>query len=203
MPGNAYILWTERGLSCRLGRTPEGWRLLVEADGGEPFLRRFAHSRGDATNQAEYLRLLLGHARDGLRTSRKRRPLILIVEDDRENLSAYEETLAAQGFRTAAATTLADARRLLREIEPAAILLDHVLPDGEGTALARELRASRGEERVPIVLLTGRDPAAVAGEYAGGADAVLGKPCRPETLTGVLKLVVQRGGHGMQGMTAS
>jgi len=200
MSGNAYILWTERGLSCRLGWTPDGWRVSVEADGGEPFLRRFAHSKGDATNQAEYLRVMLGSAREYARPVRRRRPLILIVEDDPENLFAYEETLKAEGFRTASATTLADARRLLGEIKPSAILLDHMLPDGEGPALARELR---GAAAVPIVLVTGMEPSTVAAEYGGGADALLGKPCRPETLTGVLKLVAQRTGPAAQSVPTS
>jgi CheY-like chemotaxis protein len=192
MPADAYVLWTECGLSCRLGRTLEGWRVSVEADGGEPFLRRYAYSKGDAANQAEYLRLLLDRARAGTRAPHARQPLILIVEDDPENLFTYEETLRIEGFRTASAPTLADARRLLGEVRPAAILLDHVLPDGDGPALARELRASLGDAAIPIVLVTGMDPIMVADEYAGGADALLCKPCRPETLTGVLKLVAQR-----------
>jgi len=33
-----------------------------------------------------------------------------------------------------------------------------------------------------------------AWPYSGRADALLGKPCRPETLTGVLKLLMQRTG---------
>jgi len=194
MPGGAYILWTARGLSCRLGRTPEGWRVSVEADGGAPFLRRFAHSKGDATNQAEYLRLLLERARAGARV-RERQPLVLIVEDDPDNLVAYEAMLEVEGFRTASARSLGDARRLLREIKPSAVLLDHVLPDGEGTALAQELRASRTDAAIPIVLLTGLDPSVISRAYGDGPEARLGKPCRPETLTGVLKLVVQRVGR--------
>ena len=195
MPGDAYILWTARGLSCHLGRTAEGWGVSVQADGGAPFLRRFAHSRSDASNQAEFLRLLLDRSRARARTPRDRQPLILLVEDDAENLFAYEETLRLDGFRTAAASTLADARRLLREVKPAAILLDHVLPDGLGVALARELRASHVNAALPIVLVTGMDPASAASEYGSAPDAVLGKPCRPETLTGVLKLVVQGAGR--------
>ena len=192
MPADAYILWTERGLSCRVGRTLDGWHVSVEADGRTPFLGRYAHSKGDAVNQAEYLRLLLERARGHARASLARQPLILIVEDDADNRAVYEETLKADGFHTASAATLADARRLLGELKPAAILLDHVLPDGEGPALARELRASGEEDALPIVLVTGMEPADVAAEYGGYADALLGKPCRPDTLTGVLKLVVQR-----------
>jgi CheY-like chemotaxis protein len=194
MPANAYILWTERGLSCRLGRAPEGWQVSVEAQEGAPFLRRFAHSQGDAANQAEYLRLLLDRSRAGdRRRGRERQPLVLIVEDDPENRLAYEETLRIEGFRTASASTIADARRLLRDVRPAAILLDHVLPDGDGAALARELKRDGAD--TAIVLVTGMDPVTAAEASDGGPDARLGKPCRPETLTDVLKLLVQRTGR--------
>ena len=191
MAAQAYILWTDRGLSCRLDRQPEGWRVSIEADGGAPFLRREARSKGDAINQAEYLRLLLDRSRTGVRVAAARQRLVLIVEDDPENLYAYEEILNADGFRTASTRSVADARRLLGEVKPSAVLLDHVLRDGAGPALARELRATC-DDAMPIVLVTGMDPSDVAAEYAGAADALLGKPCRPETLTGVLKLVVQR-----------
>lgn len=175
-----------------MARTGDSWQVSVEASGGVPFLRRFAHSRGDAGNQAEYLRLLLDRSRAGARKPRNRQPLILIVEDDRENLFAYEEMLKLEGFRTSSASSLAEARCLMREVRPAAILLDHVLPDGDGTTFARELRASNDAAAVPVVLVTGLDPASVVPAYEGGPDALLGKPCRPETLTAVLKLLVQR-----------
>src|SRR5213076_2768817 len=105
MPGNAYILWTERGLSCRVGRTGDGWQVSVEAQENAPFLRRFAHSQGDAANQAEYLRVLLDRSRARVRR-RERQPLVLLVEDDPENVIAYEEMLRLEGFRTETAGTL-------------------------------------------------------------------------------------------------
>src|SRR5436190_244327 len=88
-PSDAYILWTEHGLACRLTRNLDGWQVSIEAERGSPFLRRFAQSRGDAGNQAEYLRVLLDRSRAG--RPRERQPLVLIVEDDPENLFAYEE----------------------------------------------------------------------------------------------------------------
>jgi CheY-like chemotaxis protein/ribosomal protein S27AE len=194
MPADVYTIWTERGLSCRLSRGAGGWEVSVETDGNAPFLRRFAHSRGDAGNQAEYLRVLLDRSRAGVRKPRERQPLVLIVEDDAENLFAYEETLKLESFRTAPAPTIDEARRVLREISPSAVLLDHMLPDGDGAAFARELRSSSADAAIPIVLLTGLDPARVSRDYGGGPDALLRKPCRPETLTAVLKLLVQRTG---------
>lgn len=192
MPRDVSVLWTEHGLSCRLGRNPDGWQVSIQAETGVPFLRRFAHSRGDAANQAEYLRVLLERSRAGARKPRERQPLVLIVEDDAENLLVYEETLKVDGFRTASATTLRQARRLSREVKPSAILLGHVLPDGEGTIFVRERRGSPADALVPVLFVTGFDPSRVSPAYDGGPDAQLGKPCRPDTLIAVLKLLVQR-----------
>lgn len=89
------------------------------------------------------------------------------MEDDPDNLFACETMLRMDGLRTASASSLADARRLLRAFQPAAVLLAHALPDGEGGFMCK---------------LGSRD----------SPDAVLAKPCRPETLTVVLKLLVQR-----------
>jgi DNA-binding response OmpR family regulator len=100
--------------------------------------------------------------------------------------------LRMDGLRTASASSLADARRLLREFQPDAVLLDHMLPDGEGGFMCGELRDSGNGEPLPILLVTGLDPRGLKLGSRDSPDAVLAKPCRPETLTSVLELLVQR-----------
>jgi len=55
-----------------------------------------------------------------------------------------------------------------------------------------ELRDSGSGEALPILLVTGLDPREPKLGSHNSPDAVLSKPCRPETLTAVLKLLVQR-----------
>jgi CheY-like chemotaxis protein len=192
MQTGPQTLWTGKGLECRLVRTVDGFEVSVRAGDYSPFLRRLAHSHGDALNQGEYLRVLLDRTRDGVRKISSRQPLVLIVEDDPDNLFAYETMLRMDGLRTASASSLADARRLLREFQPDAVLLDHMLPDGEGGFMCGELRDSGNGEPLPILLVTGLDPRGLKLGSRDSPDAVLAKPCRPETLTSVLKLLVQR-----------
>jgi CheY-like chemotaxis protein len=173
-------------------RTADAFEVSVQAGDYPPFLRRLAQSHGDALNQGEYLRVMLDRSGDGGRRSSSRQPLILVVEDDPDNLFAYETMLRLDGFRTSSASTLAEARRLIRESQPAAILLDHMLPDGEGGLMCGELRDSGNGEPLPILLVTGLDPRELKLGSHKSPDAVLSKPCRPETLTAVLKLLVQR-----------
>jgi CheY-like chemotaxis protein len=185
-------LWTGKGLECRLVRTLDGFEVSVQAGDYPAFLRRLAHSHGDALNQGEYLRVMLNRSRDGGRRISSRQPLILIVEDDPDNLFAYETMLRLDGFRTMSASTLAEALQLMHEFQPAAILLDHMLPDGEGGLMCGELRDSGSGEALPILLVTGLDPRELKLGSHTSPDAVLSKPCRPETLTAVVKLLVQR-----------
>lgn len=192
MQTGPQTLWTGKGLECHLVRTVDGFEVSIQAGDYPPFLRRLAHSHGDALNQGEYLRVLLDRSRDGARRLSSRQPLVMIVEDDPDNLFAYETMLRLDGFRTTSASTLADARRLLRAFQPAAVLLDHMLPDGEGGLMCGELRDTGNGEPLPILLVTGLDPRELKLGLHHSPDAVLGKPCRPETLTAVLKLLVQR-----------
>jgi CheY-like chemotaxis protein len=169
--------------------TDDGFEVRLDGPQGA-FVRRAATSQGDARNQAEFLRVLLERSRAGLQRLPARQPLVLLIEDDPDNLFAYEETLRVYGFRTASACSLAEARRLLEQVRPSAILLDHLLPDGEGGSRCGELRDMTNYS-LPIVLVTGVDPERVVlGPQ--GPDAVLAKPCRPETLIAVLKLLIPR-----------
>jgi CheY-like chemotaxis protein len=192
MQTGPQTLWSGKGLECRLVRSADGFEVSVQAADYPPFLRRLAHSHGDALNQGEYLRVLLHRSRDGVRRGSSRQPLVMIVEDDPDNLFAYETMLRLDGFRTASASSLTEARQLLRTFQPAAVLLDHMLPDGEGGLRCGELRDSGNGDPLPILLVTGLDPRELKLGTHDAPDAVLGKPCRPETLTAVLKLLVQR-----------
>jgi len=65
---------------------------------------------------------------------------ILIVEDEPSLLKANTAFFETQGYEVYAADTLAEARRLLRDMPPDLILLDVMLPDGSGFDFCREAR---------------------------------------------------------------
>ncbi|GAC1335408.1 MAG: response regulator [Candidatus Dormibacteria bacterium] len=82
---------------------------------------------------------------------------VLIVEDNRMNLILTREVLARDGLASEAVRTAADARSLVEERLPAAIVLDIQLPDGDGFALAAELKDDPRTRDIPIMVLSGRD----------------------------------------------
>ena len=108
------------------------------------------------------------------------RPRVLVVDDNAAFLDNLNELLGDAGYSVQGATSCREAReRALGGFDVA--LVDLRLPDGEGTALAGELK-----EKVPeseVVLLTGFATleTAVAAVRAG-ACAYLMKPCAPNEL---------------------
>ena len=103
--------------------------------------------------------------------------MIYYVEDDDNirDLTVYalrKQGIEAEGFSCDGEFKAAVARRV-----PDAVLLDIMLPDTDGLAIMRRLRADRLTETVPIMMLTakGAEYDKVLG-LDGGADDYLAKP---------------------------
>jgi len=108
---------------------------------------------------------------------------ILIVEDDPMQAALTCDLLQASGYVTELKGTLREATGAVRAAAPDLVLLDRILPDGDGIALCRELKADPGLRAIPVILLTGRDR--VQERVQGllmGADDYVGKPFHPEEL---------------------
>jgi len=100
---------------------------------------------------------------------------VLVVEDEPKIAGFLRRGLEDEGHRVDVAGDLAAARQALREGEYDLLLVDRMLPDGDGLALVRGLR--REGDRTPTICLTARDRVEerVEGLY-GGADDYLVKP---------------------------
>ena len=100
--------------------------------------------------------------------------LILLVEDNKEILHGNRRLFELEGYAAACALTLADARALINERGPDAIVLDIMLPDGSGLDFIRELRESENSG-IPILLLTGLSTQedVVRGLTEGGDDYLI------------------------------
>src|SRR5262249_60547864 len=76
----------------------------------------------------------------------------LIVEDDADSASMMAALIGAQGFSAATARSLQDARRQMAMQQPDLVLLDLLLPDGNGMWLFGEQELIGNSE---VVLVTG------------------------------------------------
>lgn len=116
---------------------------------------------------------------------------LLVVEDDADIGFELREALTGHGFTVDWATTAADAEQLLQHRLPDLILLDLGLPDRDGVALCRSLRATLAN--TVIVVLTARtDEFEVVVALDGGADDYLTKPFRLTELLARLRAHLRR-----------
>jgi DNA-binding NtrC family response regulator len=80
-------------------------------------------------------------------------PQALIVDDEPNSVNAMAELVEKEGFATATASNLAEARARLSEDRPDVILVDLMLPDGSGLSLLEELDPAR---RTEVILVSGQ-----------------------------------------------
>jgi DNA-binding response OmpR family regulator len=117
-------------------------------------------------------------------------PRLLLVEDDRFILRAIEKLLAQEGYYCQTAVNAEEARRALQGDPFDMVVLDVGLPDMDGFALCRQIRA---KHRMPILFLTARDDSAdkVIGLEVG-ADDYLTKPFAPRELLARIRAQLRR-----------
>jgi two-component system response regulator RegX3 len=116
---------------------------------------------------------------------------ILIVEDESSIADPLADHLAREGFRPDVVPTMAGALDRFRADTPDVVLLDLMLPDGDGRDLCRELRRVSD---VPIVMLTARglESDRIVGLELGADDYVV-KPFSPGELVARIRAVLRRG----------
>ncbi|MFN7276954.1 MAG: response regulator transcription factor [Betaproteobacteria bacterium] len=119
---------------------------------------------------------------------------LLMVEDDRDLAAMVAEYLARHGHEVQLAHTAVEGLARARRETFDAVLLDVMLPDGDGFDLCRELRTTSD---VPVIMLTARgEPADRIVGLELGADDYLPKPFEPRELAARLKAVLRRGRRG-------
>jgi DNA-binding response OmpR family regulator len=116
---------------------------------------------------------------------------LLVVEDEVRIAEILRSALARSGF-TVDSVSLCDEARAALAVNPYdAVILDLGLPDGDGLALLKDMRA-RGNA-VPVLVLTARD--AVEHRVAGldtGADDYLVKPFAMSEVIARIKALLRR-----------
>ena len=118
---------------------------------------------------------------------------ILVIEDEPRIASLLERGLGEEGHQVVVAGTLHAARVALPEGFDL-LLVDRMLPDGDGLELVRRLRADG--HTCPAILLTARDRVdeRVEGLY-GGADDYVTKPFAFDELLARIAAVQRRMGQ--------
>jgi DNA-binding response OmpR family regulator len=120
---------------------------------------------------------------------------ILMIDDDARLAGMVSDYLGGAGFRLTVAGTGREGEALLKREAFDAVILDLMLPDGDGLDLCRRLRAAAAD--VPILMLTARgEPMDRVVGLEVGADDYLAKPFEPRELQARLRAILRRTGSG-------
>jgi len=119
--------------------------------------------------------------------ARTLRPLILICDDE---MPLRELIKAALGdtYRYVEAADAAEAEVVLESEQPAAIVLDVMLPGKSGIDFLTELRNTGTPSDLPVVVVSAWQSADdEEAAMTAGADAFIGKPFDPEDLASLVE----------------
>ena len=118
-------------------------------------------------------------------------PRILIIDDDERLCGMLQQYLGNAGYQVESQHTARDGIYALKHKEFDALVLDLMLPDGDGLDICRDIR---GFSQIPILMLTARGD--TMDRILGlemGADDYLPKPFEPRELLARLKAILRRG----------
>jgi len=121
--------------------------------------------------------------------------VVLLVEDDPDQAALAELRLTMAGYQVHGVDRAKALSRYLRQqSRPDLLLLDVMLPDGNGFDILAQLRGRPEYSTLPIVLLTAKaDLTDIRNGLALGADGYITKPYSKNQLTEVINHVLKQG----------
>ncbi len=120
----------------------------------------------------------------------ERKPLVLVIEDEKDIARFIELELAAEGYATEVAFDGVTGLSKFREVNPDLVILDLMLPVLDGLEVARRIRKT---SNTPIIILTAKD--GIQDKVEGldsGADDYLIKPFSIEELLARVRAHLRR-----------
>lgn len=120
---------------------------------------------------------------------------ILAIEDDTDLCELLEYNLSRSGYEVKILHSLGGALDTVKAIRPDLLILDVMLPDGDGFDFCRALKADPEVRQTPVLFLTARSQEIdrVLGLEIGGDDYVT-KPFSPRELLARVKVHLRRSG---------
>ncbi len=117
---------------------------------------------------------------------------VLIVDDEPANIELFEVMLRAFQVEVRGVTLGSEALAQARQVPPALVLLDLMLPDMSGFEVCAQLKAAPETAGVRVAMLTGRDDAAARQKAAEvGVDDFLVKPVSRSALKALLEATLK------------
>jgi PAS domain S-box-containing protein len=99
---------------------------------------------------------------------------VLVIDDDPEACEIIAHHLTRDGFEVVVANGGAEGLEIAREIQPAAITLDVMMPDTDGWSVLKSLKSDERLKNIPVVMVSMVDDRSTG--YTLGATSYLTKP---------------------------
>lgn len=114
---------------------------------------------------------------------------LMIVDDDHTMVSLLRTLLELDGFEVLSKTQPGDFVQGLKDDRPDLVIMDVFLTNVDGIDLLRQVRATTGFERLPIIMTSGMDVSDQCLE--AGANGFMLKPYSPPDLIDLIRSNLQ------------
>ncbi|MAS32629.1 MAG: hypothetical protein CL610_01400 [Anaerolineaceae bacterium] len=114
---------------------------------------------------------------------------ILIVDDEPLTVEMLSTFLSLSGHQPIGALSTNQTWDKLAYEEPDAILLDIMLPDGNGLEICKKLREDSRWVTTPVIMISAHTPPMIEEAKQAGANSYLAKPIKLDSLRATLKEV--------------
>jgi len=122
----------------------------------------------------------------------RKRPLVLVVDDDEAVTMLAGAALSKEGFDVIECPNGVKALESLGKVMPDAVLLDVMMPEMDGFVTCQKIRGFPKAERLPIIILTGLDDIeSINRAYEAGATDFLTKPLNWHLLSHRVRFVLR------------
>ena len=102
---------------------------------------------------------------------------IIVVEDDQDAAEMFEEMMRINGFRVLKASGCSQAMTMINKEQPAAIILDIMMPDISGLEVLRCMREDPKMVKIPVIVVSAKGlPNDIKVGLEAGASVYLTKP---------------------------
>jgi CheY-like chemotaxis protein len=152
------------------------------------------HGVTSAASRSEFLAQLsqLSVVKAGRGVAMAKRP-ILVIDDDRRSTELISEILTAAGFEVRSAHGGPSGIKLARAVQPAAILLDMMMPGIDGITTLQRLKWDPILADIPVIGMTASSDLTYTGKaFRAGADFFVSKPLNRGSLVRVVELAVEK-----------
>ena len=116
---------------------------------------------------------------------------ILVIDDEPDLTDIIQTFLEGAGYHVYSENSAVKGIEKARSLKPDLVLLDITMPVMDGYQVCQELKKDKATADIPVVFLTGKDPAEDNNRaFQSGADLFIKKPFSCESLLEIVRIVL-------------